>query len=927
MSRIKSSVIFCFLSTLLCLSSAHSQTAIAPSVGNGDSTSPYPITTLSNLYWLSQNSSMWSKHFVLVFDINADSTKYWNSDSGFLPIGNSTTKFTGKFHGQGHVISNLYINRPATNFVGLFGYIGSGSAVDSLSVGIDSITGNNNVGGLAGYNNGTISHCSTSGVVNGTTSVGGLIGFDTVGTVSYSHSSVTAKGSIDVGALIGDNVGGSKVSYCYATGNSIGSTLTGSYTSGGLVGYNSDTISNCYATGTATGLSPVGGLVGSNYGNVRYSYAVGTVSGTSRVGGLIGYGDVGTSTKCFYNSDVFTGTTSNGAGRSTALMKTQSTFTDSGWDFVGDTINGTADIWAIDASVNNGYPYIPLLKGSGTDADPYLIYAYSDLKVVCKNLSVVYRVMSDIDASASKTENSGEGFVPIGNNSNKFTGKFHGHGHVIKNIFINRSMYDVGLFGLSTGIIDSIGILGGSVIGYNYVGGVVGDNKGTISYCYATNSVSGNIDVGDFVGDNSGTINNCYATGSVSGGGEIVGSIAGDNSGTISNCYTTGSVSGGSGVGGVVGDNNGTINNCYAAGSVSGSNYVGGVVGGNDGGTISNCYWDKNTTGQSAGYGSNNSTFSGTGVTSVLLKQLPGFSTWDFTTVWAIRADSTYPALLGVDNAPFAFADSLTSTGTFALSQLLINDYDYETIQKHLVLKVQSASSGTTDSTSTLTFASTLIDTIKYRVGEIRLSVGDTLWGNVATAIITMVAPAAPVLVSPALGDTIKADSATLVWNNATPSIDRYTVEYTTDSTFAGATTDTALTDTIKLIKSLASDSRIFWRVKAHNAAGWGDWSGTYSFYVKLQSTRIKLSALPKTFSFAIAGGSGLVKYALPKTGFVSLKLYSINGQMVCEPVNRNMNAGYYTLKLGNGSIANGSYIAVFKAGEYNKTKMVQLTR
>jgi hypothetical protein len=84
-------------------------------------------------------------------------------------------------------------------------------------------------------------------------------------------------------------------------------------------------------------------------------YAAGSVSGATNVGGLVGYegGGVLTSyTKCFWDSDVNPdvngiGNTSdsNVIGESTANMQTRSTFTDAGWDFVGEVINGPNDIW------------------------------------------------------------------------------------------------------------------------------------------------------------------------------------------------------------------------------------------------------------------------------------------------------------------------------------------------------------------------------------------------------------------------------------------------------------------------------------------------------------------------------------------------------------------------------------------------------
>lgn len=122
------------------------------------------------------------------------------------------------------------------------------------------------------------------------------------------------------------------------------------------------------------------------------------------------------------------------------------------------------------------------------------------------------------------------------------------------------------------------------------------------------------------------------------------------------------------------------------------------------------------------------------------MRKASNFTGWDFNKVWVIRADSTYPGLMGIENAPFALPDILKSNRTFTLSRLLLNDYDIQSVQKKLVLKVVSVSEGTTDSVSKFTFPVNVsngkVDTLYYRVGKALAA--DTLWGNTAKAIITL---------------------------------------------------------------------------------------------------------------------------------------------------------------------------------------------
>ena len=164
----------------------------------------------------------------------------------------------------------------------------------------------------------------------------------------------------------------------------------------------------------------------------------------------------------------------------------------------------------------------------------------------------------------------------------------------------------IGYFG-SESTIRAAGVIDVDVTGNNFVGGLVGRNRGVVTASYGTGPVSGNNDVGGLVGENSnyGTITGSYATGRVSGGSNV-GGLVGENRGGVTASYATGRVSGGSNVGGLVGENfnSDTITGSYATGRVSGNSEVGGLVGRNSGsGTITASYWDTTTSGRTASAG------------------------------------------------------------------------------------------------------------------------------------------------------------------------------------------------------------------------------------------------------------------------------------------------------------------------------------
>jgi hypothetical protein len=355
----------------------------AYSGGTGEPNNPYQIANVADFNQLSLDPNNWNKSFIMTADVNLAGVT-------LTPVGNNSKNFTGVFDGNDNIISNAVINQPSSNYIGLFGDVGSGGQIRNLGVEDVNITGSYHVGGMVGYNNGTLTECYATGSVSGTGDyVGGLAGrnnstliecyatgsvtgsFCVSGLVGYNNGLLTAcyatgsvTGTGSVGGMVGYNNGG-VLTACYATGSVSGTgygvggltgynggTLTACYATGlvtgtgtwvgGLAGWNNGgTLIDCYATGSVTGTDFVGGLVGSNYGTLTDCYATGSVTGTATyVSGLVGYNN-GMLTACFW--DIQTSGQTNGVGggtstgvtdKTTAEMKTLSTFTSAGWDFV-----------------------------------------------------------------------------------------------------------------------------------------------------------------------------------------------------------------------------------------------------------------------------------------------------------------------------------------------------------------------------------------------------------------------------------------------------------------------------------------------------------------------------------------------------------------------------------------------------------------
>ncbi|RVA54093.1 filamentous hemagglutinin N-terminal domain-containing protein, partial [Mesorhizobium sp. M7A.F.Ca.CA.004.09.1.2] len=217
--------------------------------------------------------------YALAKNIDASTTSSWNSGLGFISLGtdgnsniqNGGNGFTGSFDGLGHTVDSLSVTQSAAQYVGLFGYIGAGGLVQNVGVTNVTVRGFRTLGGIAGFNAGTVAQSYSTGQLF---------------TTQYGSAS---------GGLIGENDGALSDSFSTVVVNARDTN-----TAGGAVGFNNfGTIDRVYAMGAVdigSGGAAVGGLVGSNYGysgvgeggRITDSYSTGAVSGGWNVGAFIG---------------------------------------------------------------------------------------------------------------------------------------------------------------------------------------------------------------------------------------------------------------------------------------------------------------------------------------------------------------------------------------------------------------------------------------------------------------------------------------------------------------------------------------------------------------------------------------------------------------------------------------------------------------
>jgi hypothetical protein len=288
---------------------------------------------------------------------------------------------------------------------------------ERLSDGSDGPVLFGSFGGLLGDSPGsTVSQCWTAGTIRGHYLTGGLVG----AMISYSPSGrqeeltraiivscqsvAGVNGAEYVGGLVGRMAGQSEIS-----GSSAAGTVSGRASVGGLAGYmreearlrtscargnvsgndyvgglvglkeSKTPLSDCYAVGNVSGHDYVGGLAGRvppTASSIKNSYATGRVTGARHVGGLVGETGWNLVDPGPYIVDSFWDTQTTGQldssgsdrGYTTAEMQSIWTYVLAGWDFVGETWNGTEDIWKACC----GRPMYPKLAWEPTRAGDFV---------------------------------------------------------------------------------------------------------------------------------------------------------------------------------------------------------------------------------------------------------------------------------------------------------------------------------------------------------------------------------------------------------------------------------------------------------------------------------------------------------------------------------------------------------------------------
>jgi hypothetical protein len=662
----------------MCIRDQTTNSPYATLLGSTDGTvaDPILICTPAQMASLANTSADWSKSFIL--GANIDLTGY--TQANFPTIGNGTTKYRGKFYGNGKTVSNFSFNNGAQDKVGLFGMIsGSAAGVYRLTMTGAAVVGGNEVGVLVGDLDlgAEVLDCSTAGSVQGAGGVGGLAGMVEHGSVvdsSRSSAAVTSTGATiwhnAAGGLVGSLWYSGVIMSSYATGNVTATTATaGGAVAGGLAGdiANASILDSYYAGGTVSETataSTAGGIVGKCQGYSRLynvfgaaGSVLGNASGTDTIGLFFG-----TQGNCqISNSHRWTGGTctnsGGGGGTCNTLGTAQATLSNfynpanaplSAWDFtrtwVSNNPSGLPSLSPVWADLNawgscaSHTSDAPFAGGNGTPEDPYLICTPTQFAELMNTSTYwthkAFRLMANIDTSSLTRQPIGFGssldFVSVDGNGKAISGFSYTGGAGIGSI---------GLFGsASSSVIKRLAATGLSISASGqFIGGMIGSSALTsVVDSYTTGTISTSL------------------TGSSNYIGGLVGHQGGGNEGIVGTSYSTMTVTGADMY--VQGLSDGCLldppwYNCphnFFAGSVTGAaaapgNYSISPLGYSN---MDSSYYSSASSCTNTGSGGACGSFGSGSVTATDLydKTKAPISNWDFVNVWQENAGA-FPTL------------------------------------------------------------------------------------------------------------------------------------------------------------------------------------------------------------------------------------------------------------------------------------------
>lgn len=200
-------------------------------------------------------------------------------------------------------------------------------------------------------------------------------------------------------------------------------------------------------------------------------------------------------------------------------------------------------------------------------------------------------------------------------------------------------------------------------------------------------------------------------------------------------------------------------------------------------------------------------------------------------------------------------------------------------------------------------------------------SFGNGAWSEIFNFTTIMSLPSKVFLVSPPNNSTLSSNNATLLWLATVPQVDRYWFEIADNSNFTNATIDQNVT-TISKDFTAQPNKSYWWKVKAHNLAGWGEFSDVWKFNSTTVGVKDELipfeTELFQNYPNPFNAGTE-ISFNIAENTFVSITIFNILGKEIDLLAHKEFSPGRYKINWNPESIPSGVYFCQLKTVNYNK--------
>lgn len=193
--------------------------------------------------------------------------------------------------------------------------------------------------------------------------------------------------------------------------------------------------------------------------------------------------------------------------------------------------------------------------------------------------------------------------------------------------------------------------------------------------------------------------------------------------------------------------------------------------------------------------------------------------------------------------------------------------------------------------------------------------------------------PQPPQLLSPLQASTNISLDTTLVWS-ASNSASSYELQISRSLTMVPEffiIDSSNIVDTTFYFQNMNQNTKYFWRVQAANQFGASGWSKTNGFLTRTITNITSISKVPINYDLSQNypnpfNNSTIIKFSLPESGYVDLKIYNMLGSLISEPVKGNFSEGYYSISFNANRLPSGIYIYTMSANnKFFAKKMILL--